>query len=857
MVTRLRRWLPRMPMGHANVRRARTRAIAVLAVTAGLAGTALLLAFLFHLGVAAVATAILATVPALYLAWLAVPGVISPPEPGAGQMPARGHPVAQWDLRRLGVHAAISVAGTADGVPPEYVPRDRDGGEFGVRARVAAAARRGGFVLLVGGSSVGKTRSAAEAVKALLPDWWLVHPGTPHEVAALAAAPARRMAVWLDELQHYLDGADGLTATVVQALVNPPHPAVVIGTLWPDLYNRYTAMPTPGGADPHARERQLLDLATVIRIGPVFTSAEHARACAAAGHDPRLRIALGVAGYGLTQTLAAAPQLVARWQDAQTADPYAWAVLTAALDAARLGARAPLSNDFLRAAAQGYLTSQLQAEAPQDWFERALDYAKAKLHGAAAALAPAGAGVGQVAGYTPADYLVQHATRERRSARVPAAIWEAALDRVHDPADSARLAASAANRLLYCYAIPLYRHAADAGDADAAYQLVGLLAERGELDETEQILRRWAATGEPLGSNQLAELLAERGDLDRLADLADAGDGNAAAVLAELLAERGDLEEAEQILRASVDAGNSDVALQLAAVLAERGDLDGLRARADVGDEFAAAVLADLLTERGDPGQAEQVIRARADAGDAGAARSLALSRARLLAERGDLDEAEQIFRTCADAGDRHAAVQLAELLAERGDLDGLRGCADAGDEAAAWQLARLLAERGDLDGLRGRAEAGDEAAAWQLARLLAERGDLDGLRGRAEAGDEAAAWQLARLLAERGDLDGLRGRAEAGDEAAAWQLARLLTQRGDLDGLRRGAEAGDEAAARALAELLAQRGDVDGLRALANAGDGNAASRLPELLIQQGRGEEAERLRRFGLNPDGSIACP
>ena len=49
---------------------------------------------------------------------------------------------------------------------------------------------RGGFVLLVGGSSVGKTRCAVEAVRALLPDWWLVHPAGPAEVAALAAGAA-------------------------------------------------------------------------------------------------------------------------------------------------------------------------------------------------------------------------------------------------------------------------------------------------------------------------------------------------------------------------------------------------------------------------------------------------------------------------------------------------------------------------------------------------------------------------------------------------------------------------------------------------------------------------------------------
>jgi acyl-CoA reductase-like NAD-dependent aldehyde dehydrogenase len=43
-------------------------------------------------------------------------------------------------------------------------------------------------------------------------------------------------------------------------------------------------------------------------------------------------------------------------------------------------------------------------------------------------------------------------------------------------------------------------------------------------------------------------------------------------------------------------------------------------------------------------------------------------------------------------------------------------------------------------------------------------------------------------------------------------------------------------------------------LRALADAGDGHA-ERLAELLTQQGRGKEAARLRRFGLNPDGSVA--
>jgi hypothetical protein len=62
---------------------------------------------------------------------------------------------------------------------------------------------------------------------------------------------------------------------------------------------------------------------------------------------------------------------------------------------------------------------------------------------------------------------------------------------------------------------------------------------------------------------------------------------------------------------------------------------------------------------------------------------------------------------------------------------------------------------------------------------MLAERGDLEGLRARADAGDQEAAWRLAGMLAERGDLEGLRARADAGDEAAAGPLADLLTKQG------------------------------------------------------------------------------
>ena len=78
--------------------------------------------------------------------------------------------------------------------------------------------------------------------------------------------------------------------------------------------------------------------------------------------------------------------------------------------------------------------------------------------------------------------------------------------------------------------------------------------------------------------------------------------------------------------------------------------------------------------------------------------------------------------------------------------------------------MADLLAKRGDLDGLRARADTGDDHAATRLADLLAKHGDLDELQARADTGDEHAAWQLADLLAKHGDLDELEPCADTGD---------------------------------------------------------------------------------------------
>ncbi len=67
--------------------------------------------------------------------------------------------------------------------------------------------------------------------------------------------PQGGVVVWLDELHRYLDGEHGLTGGVMRALLGAPRPLVIIGTLWPDRYAAWTAVPAPGGPDPRAGTR--------------------------------------------------------------------------------------------------------------------------------------------------------------------------------------------------------------------------------------------------------------------------------------------------------------------------------------------------------------------------------------------------------------------------------------------------------------------------------------------------------------------------------------------------------------------------------------------------------------------------
>ena len=422
--------------------------------------------------------------------------------PGGGVTVA-GRPLEEvTDPFDLEVHRPVQPEDASPRLPvlPPYVPREHDE-VLGQMVR-AAAGDRSGVAVLVGGSSVGKTRTCWEALALLRgqdPPWRLWHPidpSPPH--AALRELPGigPRTVVWLNEAQLYLDTSDErgerVAAGLRELLRDPGRaPVLVLATLWPEYWHTLTARPPEGAPDPHAQARQLL-AGHNITVPAAFTPAQLDQLGKA--EDARLALAAAAARDGkVIQFLAGAPELLDRYHNAS---PAAAALIRAAMDARRLGMGAGLPQAFLEAAAPGYLTDAEWDALGEDWLEQALAYVAVPCKGVPGPLTrirprpsrfrparpaardggeqplaePTGPTGGPV--YRLADYLDQHG-RQHRKGQIPAAgFWAAAADHLA-PADQAALGDAADARGLYRDAAQLHKNAAAAGNLRAASYLSG------------------------------------------------------------------------------------------------------------------------------------------------------------------------------------------------------------------------------------------------------------------------------------------------------------------------------------------------------------------------------------------------
>ncbi|GAA2154235.1 hypothetical protein GCM10009760_52960 [Kitasatospora kazusensis] len=742
---------------------------------------------------------------------------------------------------------------------PDYIERDHD---RQLRAHLVTAACGGQTALVVvrGESCTGKTRTAFEAVRACLPDWQLVFPKTATRLLALLDADtlAPRTILWLNEAQNFLIGTDAAeAAAALHSRLEEAGPVVIVCTLWPEYYRLLTETPQPG-RDAHAKARLLLSQARLIHVPGSFASEdlENPRV----RRDRSLATALSTStGRRITQTLAAGPQLVDHYERATGPyGPYAHAVITAAMDARRLGHTSPLPAALLMAAAPGYLTAQQRAAAdPGTWFTHALEYARESVRGVAASLEPVANtdGMGAVPDiYRLSDYLDHHARTVRRHDVPPDSFWTAAQGHAATASDRNALARAAHQRARYRIAAYLCQRSADAGEVEALMLLAQWRDEAGDREGAADLYQRAADAGEVEALGVLARWREWAGDAvgaERLAQrAADAGDPRALTDLAQWRGSAGDRQGAERLAQRAADAGEVEALITLALWRTQVGDREGAerfaQRAADAGDPRALTDLARSREWAGDAAGAERLAQRAADAGEVEALTLLAQWRDKA----GDREGATDLFQRAVDAGDPRALTFLARLREEAGDAEGAerlaQRAADAGDLWALTELARL------------REEAGDAVGAERLAQRVADAGDpqalIDLMRWRQEAGDTVGAERVAQRATDTGYL---------------WALAWLANRRyeaGDREGAadlyQRGAAAGDtELALIWLAYQRKDAGDMEGAERLAlravDAGEAEALITLAEWRQEAGDVEGAEGLQRFGLEADGSPAQP
>ncbi|MGA5818053.1 hypothetical protein ACPC54_09360 [Kitasatospora sp. NPDC094028] len=420
----------------------------------------------------------------------------------AGPKPEAAGAGTALDLtaRQLEVHDAPLPA-PYDWALPEltpYLTRDLDGK---LRERLAAALAGGTSVLLVltGESSTGKTRALYEAVRELAPHRPLLRPATAHDLLALIREGEVRHGpvLWLNEFQRILLDGDGERAAAELRAVLERRPGVAaVATLWQHPY--WLELTAQGRLpDPHPQARALLLGAHTrrIRVAGRLTDEERSRwrQLTTSHGDTRLRYAQNAGGADgrFVQHLSGGPELL----DAYLSGPgdhfthHEHALISAALDAHRLGHETPLPAALLAEAADASLAAQHRA-ASAEWAGPVLDAlssgvrpdgTRTDIRCSLAPLRVRREAAGDRPFFEPTDYLRQHVRRFRADRAGSAALWEALVRHTRDLQDLQRLQDAAWRRGLFRYAVRFDWKAALSGDGESLVRLLQRLSKQPDV----------------------------------------------------------------------------------------------------------------------------------------------------------------------------------------------------------------------------------------------------------------------------------------------------------------------------------------------------------------------------------------
>jgi hypothetical protein len=722
------------------------------------------------------------------------------------------------DALNLEVHRAIDSWADLP-VLPQYLERPHD-------ARLRQLVRRAGSgsraVMVIGGSSTGKTRACWEAIRAELPGWRVWHPLTPDRPDAVVEALTRRRVeprtvIWLNEAQLYLSPLpDGeRVASALHELLQDTSagPFLVLGSMWPEHWRDLTSDSVSG----HDAARQFLWIVQDVTVPARFDADELAR-LGPTIDDPRLKLAVEKADGRVTQYLAGAYELVHRYE---RADEVAKAALWAAIDLRRLSRSRHVDEEFLRHAVAGYLDDVWeQADVLGARLPAALAYLAEPCHGVPGPLSPRRTARGEAASpsmeFRLADYIEELGRTTRRRICPPASFWDAAVATLTEPTVLIDLAQAAESRLRLRRAESLYRAAADCGHSLTPLELAWLRQRDGD----------------DSAADRLAIYLT--------------GEEHAAALvrLAGLQERAGRHEAAEKLAMQAVTEGDPSALVQLAWIRECAGDFVAAERLAEqAADNGDASVLVELAIMRGDDREsADHLYRQAAAAGEVSA-----LSRqAWLLELAGERSAAERVAEQAAECGHRTMFVELCwapEAIKDIGRVD---------------ELVGMAMRRGEISELFRQAwskeQTGDYAAAEKSYLTGVERGDLNALLRLGalwdyRLGNKLGTEQLVMQAAENGRADLLVEigwiREQAGCHDAAERFALKAVDYGDTRGLIR------------LAWRREVIGDYRGLQRLVrgavDAGLLVAQTLLAKLLDEK----ERDELRRHGLSDEGWLGGP
>lgn len=372
---------------------------------------------------------------------------------------------------------------------PPYVPRDID-------ADLHAAVRGGGFVLLVGESTAGKTRSAFEAARLLNPDRFLLSPRNRDGVASVIGALniRRPYLIWLDDLERFL-GPEGLTSSVLSRMLDSG--AVIVATMRTPEYDRFgdhaEAVIDSADYEVWRDGRDVVRQAKKIRLPRQWSPAERERAQGYRG-DRRISRALSASdAFGVAEVLAAGPELLEAWKNAWSpgAHPRGAALVLAAVDVRRAGMHEAVPVSLLTRLHESYLSGRGGVQLRPEPLEAALTWALRPLGHTGASML-----VGEPsAGLRAFDYFLDTLNLEV----IPDGCWDLILLQA-GPRDALDMGMRALLDARHDRAERAFARAAGAGLAAADVAKAVVLGKTGHIDQAVIELRAiWESRTRTLG----------------------------------------------------------------------------------------------------------------------------------------------------------------------------------------------------------------------------------------------------------------------------------------------------------------------------------------------------------------------